>query len=114
MLTFTAAQFAVFENGARSRFLDRLAEHLAKLRPAAEADFPAIAARALEYGEANGLTFEIDIAAIAEVMLAVACGDIPPYSPGWFKEILVDAKPGKGQRFRECLAIELCLVPARA
>ena len=114
MLTFSPAQFAAVERGVRGLYLDRLAAHLAQLRPGVEADCPDIAARALDFGEANGLTFEIDIAAVAEVMLAVVCGDIPPHSPEWFNEILRDEKPRNGQRFRECLAIELRLAAPRA
>ena len=110
MLKFSVGQMAVMERTGREQFIERLTANLAAdKRFAAGPDHAALARQALEFGDGQGLTFEIDIAAVAEVMLAVASGRVAPERLGWFRDIVGDARPRKGRRIRECLAIELRL-----
>lgn len=113
MIAFTAQQFVLLEQAVRQRFILRLADHLAALHGHGRDELhESLALRAMEIADLRGLTYEADIAALAEMLLAFRPGGMAPPATAWIREIVEDRRPDKARRLRECLAIERRLVQA--
>ena len=104
MLILTSAQIKLFERGQRQAFIQRVANHLAVLASTHhDAAHIHLAEYALAQREAFSSANEDEVVVLAEIFLKMG-GDRPPL-PSWAQEILIDSRPEKARRMRECWAV---------
>jgi hypothetical protein len=105
-MILTREQFSALAAFSTQGFLRRLHDHIRAHAADPGLDIGAFSTRVIALGEHRGLYAEDELAALAEVLLAVRSGELGQGIPDWLEAILADRVPGRARRLRQCLAIE--------